>query len=118
MVADTRTPLVVTQRGMTDSVLAGCPPAMIFLDELRAEDLASVSTNPEPTAGPRSLAYVLYTSGSTGRPKGVLAENRSIVRLVFNTNYCRFGPEEVFLHFAPISFDASTFEICGGVAPG
>ena len=118
MVADTRTPLVVTQRGMTDSVLAGCPAAMIFLDELRAEDLASVSTNPEPTAGPRSLAYVLYTSGSTGRPKGVLAENRSIVRLVFNTNYCRFGPEEVFLHFAPISFDASTFEIWGALLHG
>lgn len=118
MLADTRTPLMVTQREMADSVLAGCSATMISLDDLRAEDLVPVAGNSEPTAGPRSLAYVLYTSGSTGRPKGVLVENRSIVRLVFNSNYCHFGPDEVFLHFAPISFDASTFEIWGALLHG
>ena len=33
---------------------------------------------------------VIYTSGSTGVPKGVMIENKSIVRLVKNTNYIEF----------------------------
>ena len=45
-------------------------------------------------------------------------ENRAIVRLVQNTNYCHFGADEVFLLFAPISFDASTFEIWGPLLNG
>jgi amino acid adenylation domain-containing protein len=118
MLADTRTYLMVTRREMADSVLTGCSAAMIFLEDFETEALPTVAANPESIAGPRSLAYVLYTSGSTGRPKGVLVENRSIVRLVFNTNYCQFGPQEVFLHFAPISFDASTFEIWGALLHG
>ena len=64
------------------------------------------------------LAYVMYTSGSTGQPKGVMVENRAVVRLVRNTNFCKFGPEEVFLQFAPVSFDASTLEIWGPLLNG
>src|ERR1044071_1596946 len=60
----------------------------------------------------------MYTSGSTGEPKGVMIEHRSVVRLVKNTNYCKFGPDEVFLQFAPIAFDASTFEIWGALLNG
>src|SRR6185312_13796379 len=58
-----------------------------------------------------SLAYVMYTSGSTGRPKGVAVEHRSVVRLVRGTDYLSIQPDDAFLHFAPLSFDASTFEI-------
>jgi aspartate racemase len=61
--------------------------------------------------GGRSLAYVLYTSGSTGVPKGVMVEHHSVVRLVRDTNYVAITPDDVFLQFAPLSFDASTFEI-------
>jgi aspartate racemase len=64
------------------------------------------------------LAYVMYTSGSTGRPKGVLVGHRAVVRLVRDTNYCRFGPDEVFLQLAPLSFDASTFEVWGPLLNG
>src|SRR6202043_3700777 len=71
-----------------------------------------------PAGSPTNIAYVMHTSGSTGTPKGVVVENRAIVRLVRNTNYCSFGPQEVFLHFAPISFDASTFEIWGALLNG
>jgi amino acid adenylation domain-containing protein len=74
--------------------------------------------NRKEVPGPNQLAYVMYTSGSTGRPKGVMTEHRSIVRLVKDTNYCHFGPDEIFLQAAPISFDASTFEIWGALLNG
>ncbi len=69
-----------------------------------------------PTAD--SLAYVMYTSGSTGKPKGVWVTHKNVVRLVRDTDYIRFGPDEVFLLFAPIAFDASTLEIWGPLLNG
>ena len=71
--------------------------------------------NPKVEVGARNLAYVIYTSGSTGRPKGTCIEHRSVVRLVKNTNYIELGSDEVFLQFAPISFDASTLELWGSL---
>lgn len=65
-----------------------------------------------------SLAYVMYTSGSTGKPKGVCVTHRNTVRLVKNTNYASFKPDDVFLQLASISFDAATLEIWGGLLNG
>jgi amino acid adenylation domain-containing protein len=65
-----------------------------------------------------NLAYVEYTSGSTGIPKGVCISHQGVVRLVKDTNYFNFNPDLVFLQFAPISFDASTFEIWGSLLNG
>lgn len=67
---------------------------------------------------PLNLAYVIYTSGSTGRPKGVLVSNRGVVRLVRGMNYFSVGPQDIFLQFAPLAFDASTFEIWGSLLNG
>lgn len=64
------------------------------------------------------LACLMYTSGSTGEPKGVAVSHRGIIRLVRGTNYARFSSDEVFLQFAPLSFDASTFEIWGALLNG
>ncbi|MCP4654400.1 MAG: amino acid adenylation domain-containing protein, partial [bacterium] len=74
--------------------------------------------NPGPTATADNLAYVMYTSGSTGRPKGVRVVHRAVVRLVRETNYALFDDRQVFLQFAPISFDASTLEIWGPLLNG
>ena len=64
------------------------------------------------------LAYVMYTSGSTGRPKAVAVPQRGIIRLVRGADYADFGPDQVFLQYAPISFDAATFEIWGPLLNG
>ncbi len=65
---------------------------------------------------PGTLA-VLFTSGSTGRPKGVLVRERSVVNLVACGRFARFAGE-VFLHAAPLSFDASFLEVWGVLASG
>ncbi|MGZ4135813.1 MAG: amino acid adenylation domain-containing protein, partial [Tumebacillaceae bacterium] len=63
-------------------------------------------------------AYLMYTSGSTGTPKGVLIPHRGVVRLVQNTDYVQISAEDVFLQFAPLSFDASIFELFGALLNG
>jgi len=65
-----------------------------------------------------SAAYIMFTSGSTGRPKGVIVPNRAIVRLVRNTNYVSLSADDVVLACAPVSFDASTFELWGSLLNG
>jgi Condensation domain/AMP-binding enzyme/TubC N-terminal docking domain len=102
-------PLVVTTRVLANRLPAG--PAHVYLDAeapliARHRDSASGS---DATA--TNLAYALYTSGSTGEPKGVLVEQRSVMRLVDNAGYAELGADSVVLHLAPLSFDASTFEI-------
>ena len=67
---------------------------------------------------PESLAYVLYTSGSTGTPNGVEVTHEAVVRLVRETGYFPFGPGNVFLQIALLSFDASTLELWGPLANG
>jgi amino acid adenylation domain-containing protein len=84
----------------------------IRLEDL-ATEIAPESAQPPvvPGAGADSRAYVMYTSGSTGRPKGVEIVHRGVARLVCNTDYVDIAPDDIFLQFAPLSFDASTFEI-------
>jgi thioesterase domain-containing protein len=60
----------------------------------------------------------MYTSGTTGKPNGVEIPHRGITRLVIANDYFPFGPKHTFLQLAPISFDASTFEIWGALLHG
>jgi amino acid adenylation domain-containing protein len=74
--------------------------------------------NLEVITGSGNVAYVIYTSGSTGKPKGTVITHRSIARLLFNTNYVNLGPREVILQWAPLGFDASTFEVWSALLHG
>jgi surfactin family lipopeptide synthetase C len=65
-----------------------------------------------------NLAYVCYTSGSTGEPKGVCVRHRSVVRLVKGANFAQFNRKDIWLQFAPVSFDASVLEIWGCLLNG
>src|SRR5256885_1102565 len=114
MIGDTKTQLMVTQKSLMTVATGNRPVKTILVDDA----IGGSEENPAPMGSPANLAYVMYTSGSTGRPKGVLIENRAVVRLVFDTNYCKFGADQTFLQFAPISFDASTLEIWGALLHG
>ncbi|HVS80635.1 MAG TPA: amino acid adenylation domain-containing protein [Pyrinomonadaceae bacterium] len=117
MLEDARVPVLLTQNALFQNL----PPSaaeMICVDELSEEIARESQSNPEIATTADNLAYVMYTSGSTGKPKGVAVKHRNVVRLVKNTNYASFSPDEVFLQFAPVSFDAATFEIWGSLLNG
>ena len=69
-------------------------------------------------SGPHDAAYVMFTSGTTGKPKGVCVTHRNVLRLACSADYVDLGPQETLLQFAPLSFDASTFEIWGALLNG
>jgi amino acid adenylation domain-containing protein len=117
MIGDSNVSVLLTQSKLRN-VLAESVRTVICLDNdwpaISAESLA----NPEHLTTSENLIYTMYTSGSTGQPKGTAVPHRGVVRLVRNTNYAQFGSGQVFLQFAPISFDASTLEIWGSLLHG
>jgi len=96
---------------------ARSPVEVLAIEDIQ-DSAFEVSLRHRPTVGPEHLAYVMFTSGSTGRPKGVMVPHRGVVRLVKNTNYASLSSDETLLHLAPLSFDASTFEIWGALLNG
>ena len=83
-------------------------------ESVAPEELENIAAGVRPD----NLAYVIYTSGSTGVPKGVEICHRGIVRLLVGVDYVQLTNQEVFLQLAPLSFDASTFEIWGALLHG
>ncbi|HEY0964059.1 MAG TPA: amino acid adenylation domain-containing protein [Pseudomonadales bacterium] len=63
-------------------------------------------------------AYLMFTSGSTGKPKGTLIDQRSVLRLVCNTDYHQVQAYERVLLTGSLAFDAATFEIWGPLLNG
>jgi amino acid adenylation domain-containing protein len=86
-----------------------------------AEEAIGSARPEEPfqdASAPTSVAYVMYTSGTTGEPKGVVVTHRNVIRLVKGVKYADFTDAPAVLQFAPVSFDASTFEIWGCLLNG
>src|SRR5438132_11907283 len=114
MLEETDAPVLLTQAKLRDKL----PPYAGRTVALDA-DWPQIANEPQDDlnfgVNARNLAYVIYTSGSTGRPKGTCIEHRSVVRLVKSVDFIELGPQEVFLQFAPISFDASTLELWGSL---
>jgi amino acid adenylation domain-containing protein len=110
MLETSHAPVLLTERNYVDKLPSGWA-YVVSMDESWPEIERESPKNPVMQSSPHSLAYVIYTSGSTGAPKGVEVEHRSIVRLVKQSNYVEIGTGDRFLQFAPVSFDASTFEI-------
>ncbi|MFK0026630.1 amino acid adenylation domain-containing protein, partial [Streptomyces sp. NPDC090798] len=91
------------------------------IDVVLVEDLpsrgVSAAAGPAPVVRPLDLAYVMFTSGSTGRPKGVAVTHRNVVALVSDQYWGRTAEDRVLVHSSP-SFDASTYEVWGGLLKG
>lgn len=82
------------------------------------KDVTDDSPLPTVKRNGSSLVYVIFTSGSTGIPKGVMVEDRSVIRLVRNTNYVQITPEDCLLSLSAFSFDAAIFHIFGSILNG
>jgi amino acid adenylation domain-containing protein len=111
MLEDTNAQLFLTQQDLLGRLARTA--AEVFLLDKDQEELKSHSeSNPRCVAKPHHLAYVIYTSGTTGRPKGVLIEHKGVcARLAFWQTNDPLEKDDVFLHQASISFDASVEEL-------
>ncbi|MGH7411479.1 MAG: non-ribosomal peptide synthetase, partial [Candidatus Methylomirabilis sp.] len=117
LIRDTGMPVLLTEEGLAGRLPAeGC--VQVRVDAEAAAIGRESGDNLPPAGSGGALACVMYTSGSTGTPKGVAVPHRGVVRLVTEVDYVRIGPDEVFLQLAPLSFDASTFELWGALLSG
>jgi amino acid adenylation domain-containing protein len=112
VLVDDARPVAVVTAPESSSLPPGLDVPVLALDGSEGPALPEVPVRPE------NLAYVLYTSGSTGLPRAVGVPHRAVVNLVQAGTYVRFAPDEVFLHAAPLAFDASVFEIWGALTNG
>ncbi|MFJ8032144.1 amino acid adenylation domain-containing protein [Streptomyces sp. NPDC096032] len=108
--------VVLADKGAADD-LGDAYTVLVPLDEPSQENEPGTAP-PAPVAGGDRVAYVAYTSGSTGTPKGVCVPHRAVLRLVRGADFLTATPDDVFLHFAPLAFDASTLEIWGALLNG
>ena len=117
MLEESKVAILLTDENLADA-LPSSGAHVICLDVEQDQIANYPATNPANFSDPDSLAYVMFTSGSTGKPKGIAVTHRNVVRLVKENDYAYFDSEERFLQFAPISFDASTFEVWGSLLNG
>ncbi|HEU4594867.1 MAG TPA: AMP-binding protein, partial [Pyrinomonadaceae bacterium] len=119
MLEDSGAGVVLTQESLCEAVPETAARVIVVDSEDERQRVASLGGEDfSGGVGAEALAYVIYTSGSTGTPKGVGATHRGVARLVLNSGYADFGPAETFLLLAPVSFDASTFELWGALLTG
>ncbi|MGA6167905.1 amino acid adenylation domain-containing protein [Amycolatopsis magusensis] len=117
LVGDLRPAVVVAGQELAGKVPeVGVP--VVRPDSEAAAIAARPAARPDGGASPDSLACVMFTSGSTGRPKGVCAPHRAMVRTFTGQDFLEFGPDEVFLQYSPMSWDAAQLELWGATLHG
>ncbi len=119
ILADIKPPVLISHSQLISALGEFNDTLEVFVLDLNRDEQADMPIDdPGVTVTGDDPAYIMYTSGSTGRPKGVIVPHRGVVRLVIGEDYAELGPEQVILQLAPISFDASTFELWGALLHG
>ncbi len=106
--------VLVAQEDELEKLPSFWGPVVCLEDEFAGES----KSNPVSRVSGENLAYVMYTSGSTGQPKGVEVPHRGVLRLVCGVQYVDLNSRSCLLQLAPLSFDASTFELWGALLHG
>ena len=100
---------------------AKCP--LVLVDSVSGSDWLPVpaldiseggswpATDPGVAVDPGQVACVMFTSGSTGVPKPIAMSHRAFVRTFLGQRYSAFGPDQVWLQSAPVSWDAGAMEL-------
>ena len=117
MLKDTASPVLVTDARHA-AALPSSGATVVGVDTVASEIARESTDEIAAGVGPEHLAYIIYTSGSTGTPKGAAIPQKAVLRLIFGQDYVTLGPSERVLQLAPISFDASTFEVWGPLLHG
>ncbi|EDT41451.1 amino acid adenylation domain protein [Burkholderia ambifaria MEX-5] len=110
MLADTATPLLLTQQNLLEHLGEPTLP-VLCLDGAAAVLDAQPQHDPNLLAHPDQLAYCIYTSGSTGQPKGAMNSHRAIVnRLLWMQAQYQLDADDTVLQKTPYTFDVSVWE--------
>ncbi len=99
------------------ALAAKLPPLSMPLVLLDAP-IEETDHNPGVALHSGHMAYVIYTSGSTGNPKGVMVEHRNVIQLVVNEPCVQIDAGARLAFCANPAFDASTWEVWGGLLNG
>ncbi|MDQ4126197.1 MAG: condensation domain-containing protein, partial [Actinomycetota bacterium] len=102
------------------------PAAVIAPDDVRERlgdapfvDLVADSRSEPARVDAADLAYVIYTSGSTGTPKGVAVTHSNLAHLVdWHAAAYPLEPGAAASTVAPLTFDASVWELWSALANG
>nr|WP_255527398.1 amino acid adenylation domain-containing protein [Microcystis sp. LEGE 00066] len=117
MLQDTQVKIILTCESL-QTFLPNHQAIVICLDKDWQQINQASQENLNSAVSADNLAYVIYTSGSTGIPKGVIVTHQAVNRLVLNTNYIQFTPDDRVVQASNIAFDAATFEIWGALLNG
>lgn len=109
IISDTQIKLLITETNFVFEI--DYYNGSIFAIDVEFDPSSYSSDSLETQSNSNHLAYIMYTSGSTGTPKGVMIEQKSIIRLVKNTNFIEVSAGDKVLGLSNFAFDGSTFDI-------